>query len=381
MKIFKSVLFLGAALLAFTFCSEKSNEDYTEREQAVFDEWMGRNHPTVTERLDNGMYIEWLKPKASSSKPGDTDFVAVDYRGYDLRGNLIANRDSTVARHEGTFTTRTHYVPHYAPANPAEYYLKKNTYYDPNEFTAGEYAALALMSAGDSVRIYMPSMLAYGTTSSDYQYGYEGWYNSYRNPKNISGSSYSLPSLGGSPAVVELALRRIDKDPEARELAEVVDKASVLGMAKVQDTIPGLYYKYIEPEDTKKDKIGMDSTFYMTYELRFLDGFLITTNDAEAAWEDWGPVSGSFDEISFTASSSSFLSNFGQALHEFIKSEKVRYDSQMQIVFVSEWGYYSGKAADSSLPTVVYPYTPLMMTIKTFEYGYDPDPEEEEEEE
>lgn len=382
MRIFNSVLAVCAALLIFVQCAEKGTENYDEREQAVFDHWMQTNHPGL-ERLDNGMYIEWLR-RGTGDKLAENNYMYVDYRGYDLNGNLFSNRDSVTAVREGTFTRYTHYTDHYAIYNNTAYY-----------FTRGEYDALALMKQGDSVRIYMPSMLAYGTTNStfietDVHYGYEGWYNCTTNPKNYIGSTSSMPKMNGRPVVIELALNDIVTDAPARELSRVKAVGSALGYATSdQDTIrKGLFFRYVDDpdsdvsgEDVDAGVITEDSTVYVVYALRFLDDFLVGTNDAATAYNDWGDFWNTYAPTSFKASSSTLLTNFS-ALNELIKSDKVkvRYNSRMQIIFISDWGYgYYGDAATSSKP-VIYPYTPLKMDIITMPYGYDPSADEDAEE-
>ena len=385
MKILNSVLAVCAALLIFVQCAETEGENYDEREQVVFDQWMKTNHPEA-EKLDNGMYMEWFRRNTSASKLATDDYMYVDYLGRDLNGNIFSNRDSARAVDEGTFTRYTHYTPHYAIFNKEAYY-----------FTEGEYEALAMMNKGDSVRLYLPSMLAYRTTgvssSTYFAYGYEGWYNSSTNPKNVIGTSSNLPSMSGKPVIIDLALRDIVSKPEDRELSDAIAAASALGY-NVQDTIrKGMFFKYAEDdpeneivgEDKESGLIAEDSTVYIVYALRFLDDFLIATNDAGTAYDGWGDFWTSYSPIQ-VGSSSSLLKNSGSthyisAINELVKSKRMRYNSRAQIIFVSTWAYgYAGDPAAATKPAV-YPYTPLKMDIITLKYGYDPTADEEEEEE
>lgn len=387
MKIFNSVLAVLAVLLVFTQCAEKENENYNERELAVFDLWMERYNPKA-EKLDNGMYVEWFRKGSSGTKLSENNFMYVDYVGRDLNGNIFSNRDSAIAVRENTFSLYTHYTPHYAIYNKEAYH-----------FTAGEYEALGLMSKGDSLRLFLPAQLAYGTSSaaSYFQYGtygYEGWYNSASNIKNTSGSgsSASIPSLDGKPVIIDLALRDVVTDASERELSDATAAASALGY-NVQDTIrKGLYFRYVEQEDSDvsgEDKdsevIAEDSSFYFVYALWFLDDFLIATNDAATASIEWNDYyESSYSPTYFSASSSTFLSNSTSgfainALNELIKSERIRYNSRMQIVFTSDWAYsYYGYEATSTRP-VIYPYTPLKLDIITLHKEYDPNAKDEDE--
>lgn len=355
----------AVALTALAGCSKAESEGYAAREQKAFEVWMKANHPEVTTKLDNGMYIEWLRGNGSGSKPvAATSWIMLDYAGRDIDGNVISTRDPQVAAHEGTFTPVAHYTPHYALFNPALYY-----------FSAGEYDAIGRMSVGDSVRIYMPGNLAYGTGSISFGNGYEGWEYSGRNPKNSAGVS-----LSGRTAVVDLALRGIISDPKARELNEVEMRAAQETMNLLVDTIPGFYFKYIE-EDTASEIIKADSIVHISYECRFLDGKLMTTNREKAALEEWKEFGELYPGATyFVANSSSIV---GSAINQMVKSERVRYNSKMRIVFISDFGYgASGLSSSAGSSTakpnpVVYPYTPLVMDVDTMVEGYGEDKEED----
>lgn len=381
MRIFNSVLAVCAASLIFVQCAKTEGENYDERQQAAFDLWMEVNHdrPEV-ERLDNGMYIEWLNHGAGSKLTVD-DYMYVDYRGYTLTGDIFSNRDSSIAVQQGTFTPYTRYTDHYALYNELARY-----------FTEGEYDALALMREGDSVRLYLPSTLAYRTTASTYfSLGYEGWYNSINNPANTVGGQSQPPSLSGKAVIIDLKVNEVVTDAPAREMTDAVTAANALGY-NTQDTIrKGLFFRYVEDtegdvsgEDMNSAKISEDSTFYFVYALRFLDDCLVATNDPVTAFEEWGDFRDVYNPSYFSKSTALLQGSLGgyiSALNELAKSDTMRYNSRMQIVFTSDWAYgKNGDAATATKP-VIYPYTPLKMDIITLKYGYDPNAKEEDEEE
>ncbi|MCL2561774.1 MAG: FKBP-type peptidyl-prolyl cis-trans isomerase [Rikenellaceae bacterium] len=365
MKILKNIAILCAAGLVLAQCAKTESEDRAAREQAVFELWIAQNAPQA-ERMDNGMYVEWFRKGSSTTKISEDDFIMVDYRGRTIDGNVFSNRDSAIARHEETFTPYTRYTPHYAPYNVAGRY-----------FTAGEYEILAQMSMGDSVRIWLPSMLAYNNAAITSQFvnGYEGWWNSVRNPRNTQGG---MPSLTNRPVVIDLALRDVVADPEARELADAIAAADRLNFM-VQDSIrEGLFFRYIE-EDATAAVIAKDSTFYMVYALRFLDDFLISTNDPALAFAAWGDFSTTRVPAPFVVNSSNLLRNSRTARHisalnELFEDEdlEVRYNSRIQLVFTSRWAY--GPFGDEGTATkpVIFPYTPLMIDILILDYEYKP---------
>lgn len=376
MKIFNSVFVICASLLIFAQCAKTEDENLDEREQAVFDLWMEKNGPADAQRYDNGMYIRWIRKAESGTKLQTDNFMYLDYSGFDLNGNLFSNRDSAVAVFENTFSLYTRYTPHYALFNSEALY-----------FTQGEYEALAMMSEGDSIELFLPSMLGYNTAGttfmSDLTYGYQGWFNSTSNPRNTVGTSTSLPSFNYKPVIIRLGLREVIQDAARRELSDASATAAALGLSQL-DTLSGFYFNYItDPvtgesgEDLDSDFIGEDSTFYFNYTLRFLDDFLIATNVDTVAYNTWGDNWTKYAPASFTASTGQFMINestsyYISALNRLIVSEKVRYNSRMQIVFISDWAYGSyGNSASSTRP-IIYPYTPLKLDITTLEYGYAP---------
>ncbi len=358
-----------AAVIFLAGCAKKEDEDYVLREQQALDAWMRVNQPQA-ERQDNGMYVEWLRRTTvaiAPMTPGE-DWMSLDYIVHDLSGNVIGMRSEEVAHHEGTFTRITHYGPHFAKFDPLLAH-----------FTAGEYNILAEMKPNDSVRIYLPPPLAYSTARITFGNGYEGWRYSAFNPMNSS----SGLTISGRPVVIDLALREIVKDPKVKELDEVEAYAAEKGLELVSDTIPGLYYEYID-EDLDSAIIPVDSTVYVSYATRFLDGKLIATNNKTAAYTEWGLFGDLFPNIeTFTASVSSLIKG-SAALSTAVKHELVRYNSGLRFVFISDLGYgASGLAASSGTTStppnpVIYPYTPFIFEVTTLPEDYDPDSEEEE---
>lgn len=378
MKLFHKIAVLGLAVAALA-CNKTVSDDYDAREQRSFDIWMAQNYPEVTEQLDNGMYVQWFrKGTGSATLKDEKDWMVLDALIKDIDGNVILTRDSMVAKREGTFSRITHYVPRFALFN-----TKATT------FTEGENEALSMMTKGDSVRIFLPSMLAYNYVSPDYSTGFEGWYYSSINPKN--GGSYGATT--GKPVIMDLALRDIISDPEAAELAEVKARATQLGYGTDADTIrPGLYFTFLD-EDEESVKLTEDSTTYIRYVIRFLDGKLMTTNVDSIALDEWGDYGDKYFDSKLSAYSGKGTgsSPVVSAVTEVLKSGKARYNSTMQMVFTSDWGFgTSGKAFVSTMDSygsgripnaMVYPYTPLIMEMTTMKYGFSPTGDEDDEEE
>ncbi|MDL2319519.1 hypothetical protein LJC45_00095 [Alistipes sp. OttesenSCG-928-B03] len=366
MKIFSRILLL-AAVISVAGCAQKEELSRNEIEQRTFDLWIEKNHPQA-ERHENGMWYEWLSrgTRAGAAKPAEGNFLMIEYTGRTLDGNIITHRSKEIAEAENTYTLKTRYTPHYLLYSPYQTAISK-----------GEMDALAMMAEGDEIRIYMPAMLGYRDVSN-FTYGYEGWYNSSNNT--------NVKSVAGIPIIVDLKLVEVVTDPEARELAEVEAVAKEWGATEDDKIEDGIYMKYVD-RGTSDDKIGEDSTFYMTYTQRFLDGFLLSTNDPDIALaelDDW--VASNYTPTQYNASyGTSILTP--SAIQEVFKTGEIYYGSTIKIVTTSDWAYMlsglplSQTSSYTYAGPVVFPYTPLVFEIKIYEWGYDPDPDDEEEEE
>lgn len=316
-------------------CAKKEDEKPDMREQQALDAWMAENNPQA-ERQANGMYVEWLRRSETTStnpRKGE-DWVWIDYLVRDLAGDVVATRDEQIAKWEGTFTRSTHYGPEFTQYDPDRMYL-----------TEGEYEVLGQMSEDDSVRIYLPSRLAYRSGNIKFGNGYQG----------SKSASVNLAVM------IDLCLSGIVFDPEAVERAEATAFAEKERMILVSDTIPGLFYKYLEPSEAKI--IPADSAVYAGYTGRFLDGKLIATNDPATALAEWGDFGEPYVGSTFFSNKTSII--MGKALRAAINHGHMRYDSKVRLVLTSEFGYGdSGMSASSETTTsaprpVIYPYTPL----------------------
>ncbi len=354
------VLFAFAAMSVLAVgCSDKKNEDPRLREQDAMDAWMAANHPEVTTKMDNGMYVEWLRRTndAAASPRSGVDWVSVDYLVRDLDGNIVGTRDPKIAADEETYTRVTRYVPDFAKFDPALRY-----------FTPGEYRILSEMKVTDSVRLYLPSNLAYINANIVFANGYEGWQYSVLNPQN---EALGVPRSGRA-VIIDLALREIVADPAAVELAQVEEAAE--GMTRAPATDSKLYYEIVE-EDPEAEVVAEDKSVWVIYVCRLLDGTLIATNDGAVANAAWGIATDLFPGAeSFAITGSSPIP--GSAFNEVVKRGLVRFNSTIRMVYTSDYGYGAqgaksiGVTANEAPRPVVFPYTPLILEVTTMPKGY-----------
>lgn len=354
-----SVLFVVALMLCQ--CAKKDDENLQDLADRSFNSLMALNYPQVTTKLESGMYIEWLR-----DVPGPTvvegDWLMLNYRGETFGGQVFSTRyrDEAIDP-EGTFTWRTRYTPHFM------------AYDETIGLSPGEIQALSLMSVGDSVRLYIPTKLGFGYSAITFQYGYEGWFNTSKNPNAVS-------SVSNIPVIVELSLKDIIKDPKTYELNAMISKAIELGfnlsVASDDRVTDSLFFHYTVPADPTHEIIEEDASFYISYTGRFLDDFVLKTNDPLVGELELHDTGSSFVPLSYNASSPP-TALAEAAISEVIKKGLVRYDSEFRIIFTSVWGFgTTGQAATSTSP-VVYPYTPLYYDIKTHPKGYDPNATED----
>lgn len=356
MKISYRIPVLLAVVLLLCQCTQKDPEDRQAMADRSFDYLMEQvklDHPTSTiEKLPSGMYIEWLKPKSGGTAVAKDRWLMLNYRGMDFNGQVFSTRYEDEAIFQRTHTWRTHYTPHYLV-------FDNNIVLSP-----GEKEALALMAEGDSVRLYIPTKLGFGHASINFAYGYEGWLNTGANPNAIG-------NVNNIPVIVELSLRDVILDPSEHEYNAMRAKASELGFTNDDKITDSLSVRIINQNPigivvTEKD------TVYISYTARFLDGFVFKTNDPEVGVNELRDRLSEFMPLFYSAAlTSSELPE--EAIRKAIKSNRIRYDSEYQIIFTSIWGHGTVGVEASSTNPVVYPYTPLYFDIKTHPRGYDPD--------
>lgn len=357
MKTSLRIPILLAVVLLLCQCAKKESEDKQAMADRSFDYLMALNYPDA-EKLPSGMYIEWLKPKSGGTAVEKDKWLLLNYKGTNFKSQVFSTRYEDEAIHEGTFTYRTRYSPHF---------LK---FASDIVLSPGEIEALSMMSAGDSVRLYIPTKLGFQHSSIKFRYGYEGWLNSTANPNAVA-------NVNDIPVIVELSLKDVIEDPKTYEFHAMLSKAVELGfnisLASDDKVTDSLYFRYTKPVDTTKGFVGATDTVYITYTGRFLDNFVLKTNDREIGRNVLMDRQNSFVPLSYSISEPGNLSE--EAVKKVIRNGLVRYDSEFQIIFTSVWGHGTEGVEASSTNPVVYPYTPLYFDIKTYPKGYDPDAE------
>jgi FKBP-type peptidyl-prolyl cis-trans isomerase len=430
MKRILTFLFLTAACATFfASCAEYTEPDLTEFHNAAFDRWMEKYHPGI-ERLESGLYIEWIEQNPAGRRPTQGNFVSVDYTGRDQNGDYFLTRDSKIARQLGFFKLWTHYVPEFTVYDPtaglsgggSDYYYYGGYGYDygygyggygdygyggygdygygyggyggygdygygyggygdygygyPVDYgttastTAGYplgvWQALGLMNEGDSVRLYIPPAMGYLTDFS--------------NTDQTNGySPYGAAVSSTQGVLFDLRLREVVVDPLLRERALVERYAAdSLGIASPADSIAlGVYMELLEANPAG-EPIGADSLVTVYYTRRFLDGFVFDTNiEAKAR------ANGTYDASATMSDGTSkwvgwefyprFATEFTEASAQpgFLHAlHNLRNGEKARVVMVSGQAYgAAGSSEDEDYTAPVPSYTPIVIDIEVKSVG------------
>lgn len=359
-----ALLFLTTAFVAAS-CAKKEEVSFETLELRSLDAWMSMHAPDAV-RWDNGMYFELLEAGTGSPIQAG-EWARIDFTGTNLQGDVFVTRYRQIAEEQGITNSRfrTRYEPLYTILDEA------NTALTPAQIAT----LMNGMKEGDSVRIYFPSHLGYGSYGSSYGYGYEG-----------------QTALGANrPGIMTMKLVEIVADPNFREKNLVHDFAATLGVDEpmihsegaygtmVLDSL--MYARITEPADVGADTIRKDSTVHIYYKGMFLDGFIFDTNIDSVALRVFRDNT-AHDPLEYTPDTD--RSSYVEAFYRIFDSEipvtgagnptRVRYGDRVKMVFTSPLGY----GIDGSTPsdastdaTVIQSFTPLIFEF----YAGHPDDE------
>jgi FKBP-type peptidyl-prolyl cis-trans isomerase len=395
-RILLSLYLTVATVAAFTSCAENTELDLSEFENAAFDRWMKKYHPGI-ERLESGLYIEWIERNPDGRRLTEGNFMSIDYTARDQNGDYFLSRNKSIARQVGGYLPATHYAPEFTAYSPstalsgggASYYYDPYYYggyggYDDyygssygypyysgvttstsetttSGYPVGVWQALGMMHEGDSVRLYIPPAMGYynGFNNNDDAYGYSPYGTSVSNTQGI---------------LFDLRLDEVVSDPLMRERGLVERYAAdSLGIASVADSIAlGTYLKKIV-ENPSGEPITADSLVTVLYTGRYLDGHIFDTNDPASAVEAFGVYdpnavkedgSSRWAGMEFNPNGTSTVTGFAYATKKMRNGEKAR------VVMVSGQAYGAEGSTDEDTGRVIIPpYTPLVFDIQVTAVG------------
>lgn len=344
MNMKNNLLYFALAAMLLGACAKAPVEGLNDDDKLYLESWIQVHHPEA-QRTALGAYILEDKPGtgAAAGTPEANPYVRVHCTASYLSGSVQKTTEEQLSKQLGTYKANNYYGP--------EIWDRSD-----DGLVAGIEEAVAAMRVGGSRKVVIPGwLLGYNTTTgSAYRYdtaqGYE---------ENVSGSA---------PVIYEIALEEvipdIDKweaDSAGRYIARHFPGKSVLDSLEY-----GMYY-FRTAEPTSEEAFHKDTTIYVNYTGRRLDGSVFDTSIADtakfygiySASHNYGPATvkwygsdGTHTDITFTSygstSGSSVITGFSYAL------DRMRPHEKGTAIFTSVWGY--GLAGSGS---TIPAYSPL----------------------
>ena len=329
--------FCIASALMFSGCAKHVASGVNDAEKRYFDAWMQVNHPDA-QPSGLGVYII-DEEKGDGIEVQDGGFALVDYTITDLEGNISSYTEKITAKQLGEYDTTYFYGARFQSTG-------KGT------LAMGVFEALAGMKAGGYRRVVVPSWLM---SSSIYETEQE----------------YLDNTTGGSSAIYDIHVRDFTKDMNGWQINRIgeylADNQDIFTGMDAADSLAsyeGFYYKCLtEPTDTSS--FPSDTTIYINYTGKLLNGLVFDTTDEKTAKDNglwsasktYGPVKIKWGEeyydITMGSSGSSTIEGFALTLWQMRAFEKGIG------VFISDYGYGSS-GSGKSIPG----YVPLVFEIE-----------------
>lgn len=355
-KAFLTISYIAAAI-ALTGCAKTETIGPNDAYQRYFKAWMHVNHPEA-EASGLGVYV--IKDKQGDGiQVGKEGYVLLDYKATDLEGNISSYTDALTAKQLGSY-------------NPTAYYGPKFLTTAETTLPAGLRDAIVGQPVGTTRKVIIPSwLMSYKAYDSEADY---------LNPPLKKNEEYDASSF--SNTIYEFTIKGYTKDMNQWQIDSIgkffsnrtvmidgkpaadVFKKNGAQMTAADSTSYGFYYKQVKaPVNT--DKFAKDTTVYINYVGKLLNGLVFDTNIERVA-KDNGLYSSSrtFEpmrinwaekdsEITMGSDKSDMIDGFAKTLWQMKAMEKG------VGVFYTNLGYgYSGSG--SSIPA----YAPLIFEIE-----------------
>lgn len=335
----KNYIYLALSALAVCACAKAPSTGANEDAKLYFESWMQVHHPEAV-RTKLGAYVldEVPGTGAAFAEEKDGVYVRVDYVTTSLDGTITGTTLESVSQQLGSYQFGNYYGPVF-------------WYCGEGSLAAGIEEALGTMRVGGSKTFVLPGWLQ---TLSRYD----------------SAEAYEENVSGGSPAIYEIRLQEIVRDVaqwETDSIAGYIPR-SFPGKAAADSLEYGFYY-FRTGEPSSDEKLPADTTIYINYIGRLLNGTVFDTNVKDSA-KFYGiySASRSYEPSSITFStegegedaettaqmgSSSVIPGFSKILTQMHPHEKG------SGVFYSTFGYGSS-GSGASIPA----YSPLRFDIE-----------------
>lgn len=342
-KIYKSII-CTLSVAAVIGCAKNISESTNSANKRYLDAWMSINHSGVKAQWNNseneyGIFVIDSEEGTGATIQKD-GYAIVEFTATDLEGNISSYTNKEVAKQLGVYDTTTYYGP--------QVWLTTD-----ETIQAGIQNALVGMKVGGKKTVVIPSwLMSYKKYTSAKEY--------FKNTTDYSNTTYYIDVVDYTE---DINTWEIDKMKEY--MSEYYG-----GVDTFKKDTTGFYFKRLSTENGKETAFPSDTTFYINYTGKLLNGLVFDTNIERVALDNglynssstyepvkitWGD---DYSEITMGSDGSSVISGFAMTLWNLRNmNEEGKFDKGVGI-FYSPLGYgYSGSGA--SIP----PYAPLVFEI------------------
>lgn len=325
-------LFTALALMALAVaCAKVESTTSNDPEKEYLEAWLKVNHPSAKKHA-RGVYILDETIGTGTELTDETMkkcYAYLQYTVSSLDGTIASTYFEDVAKRIGSY-------------DASSYYGAVPWSFQEGEIEAGLYDMMKGMKVGGTRTVLVP-----------------GWLMSY---ESYDTAEEYLKNETGASSIYTVSLQGTIEDVRQWQI-DSIKKYSAKYLGGVDSTLYGHYYKtFIEPVDTAKLKA--DTTVYVNYVGRLLNGTVFDTNIADTAKlyglynesRSYAPtkveIKEDYKDITFGGSSQT-ITGFKYALSKMKAFEKGR------AVFISDLGY----GMQGSQPTIP-PFSPLAFDLE-----------------
>ncbi len=246
-KFIKTAAYIALAFAAAA-CAKAVSEGKNDANVRHFNAWMEVNHPGL-EPTGLGIYV--LESEEGTGAEVKKDgFVYADYVITDLKGNISSYTDKNTAKQLGSYDTTSYYGP------------KVMTTIEQT-VPAGVAEALVGMKVGGRKKVIIPSwLMAYTTYKTEEEY-----------IKNTSGTS---------SAIYDITVRDFTDSVTRYEdnlIKEYIEKNADIfkNVTHPTEKDTAFYYQRLAEPLAKPEKFPDDTTIYINYTGKLLNGLVFDT--------------------------------------------------------------------------------------------------------
>jgi len=329
----KNVFLISLAALVFAGCAKDPNLGTNYNNKLYFDSWIQMNHPTAVKTNLGAYIIEDIPGTGAQIEDAATSpFVRFDYIISDLKGNVLSTTSRPLAQKV------------FSDYDELDYYLPEIWYREEGSILVGIEESISAMRIGGRRTVAIPGWLnttdVYSTAKQ-----YED---------NVTGEDavYTLTAVEQISNIIEW-----ETDSLCRYMKRNHPAVSV------EDSLKYGFYYVRTKEPKTLDTLLKDTTIYIYYTGRLLNGQVFDTNVKDTAIRYGISVSTTdpvlincrdpYTSTTMTDDESSIIDGFAYGI-----SKMHPYEKGLSI-FHSFYGYYS-----SGSGTMIPPYSPLIFEIE-----------------